>query len=563
MPARRTPARSRDVKPVKSTSRGVAKSARASSKAPAKPKLHAPTLEKAKALAAGAPMTLALAETLWEHAFDKIKHKKDIPSTLKATLKHIASGGGKGEDAFDVGDDAARWLTVKINATFGTDGAYDSETTSPTKSTKRNLSERFDPGEDTEDEVVSDERAAKRRKLTRFEKTLRFASKVFNLGDDANATLMIYGKAYDKDACEMVMDSMNVLGKVGLTCAKGVTTSLQERSARFGLSQKSMDTLLMFANGGVGDFKINVDEETSAYLRRVVEDEKSLGPEVLSPTPKRRTGMLWQLRDYARPKQYRVIDGVKYDAAVCELANRSMEHIGRIDLACARDIVESVKDGAVITPTEVATLQMLIAGGREDVLFIVDEDARVCLLKCMGISSKVVAKTSASPSAVEVQRNAPASSLHSALKKVPMSALKKPIAAPSTKKKGVVFTPARRFETRTYVPSPENSTPYSDASDSDDDDYGTPVVEEEVIEEQLEPKWSARKGAYTKPRTPLNVRFVRAVKKSSEFWLMPVSVYDTVAACLCTITTLCLVHFGIVAWFQATIPRETLDNFGA
>lgn len=548
MPARRTSARA-------SAPKATTTQLRARSPASAKRatrKYHAPTVTKAKALAVRAPMSLAMAEMLWDDACgDDVN---GVPANMATTLRYIASGGGKGRAAIDVSDEAARWLTVKINAAFGSDGSYDSESPSPSKSTKRNLSVRFDPGDDDIDEVVSHERQVKRSKLTVFEKTLRAATSALTLGRDGQSTSVIDGRNFDKEACEMVKESMNVVGRVDLTRAKGVIASLQARSSHYGLSRKSLDTLSMFADGGVGDFKVSMNKETEAYLRQMVEDEQTLGPERgLSPA-KRRTGLLWRLTDYVRPKQYRIIDGVRYDNEVCELADRCMERLGRIDLACAKSIRQSIEDGRGITATEIDTIKLLLAGGRADVLFIVDDDARAYFLQVLGVSSSAMAELSTPPHAVEVHRNAPASALHSALKKAPMtmtSALKNPVAAPSTRKKGVVFTPARRFEMRTYVPSPESDSLRSDETDSDDD--SEPVVEHD---EPLKPP------VVTDTRPSALGVFIRRIRlafaHTSEFWLTPVSVYDTIAACFFTLTVLLVAHFCIIASYYSTLVRDEL-----
>ena len=573
MPARRTSARASAPKPTTTT---TTTRARASSSSPqtkraratktsttaSRAKHHAPTVAKAKALASRAPLTLATAEMLWDDACGD-DNGASAPENMAATLKYIASGGGKGRAAIDVGDEAARWLTVKINAAFGSDGVYGSDASSPSKSTKRNLSVRFDPGHEDEDEddATSLERPGKRRKLTAFEKTWRVASSALNLGRDGQSTVVIEGKRFDKETCDMVEEGMNVSGRIDVTRAKRVLASVQARSSQFGLSAKSMDTLLMFADGGVGDFKVAIDTQAKTYLRRAVEDEKTLGPERgLSPRNPRAT-LLRRLADYVRPKHYRIIDGTRYDNAVCDIADRSMERIGRIDLACARTIHQSIEDGPGITPTEIDTIKLLLAGGRADVLFIVDDDARAYFLQVLGVSSSAAAaELSTPPHAVEVHRNAPASVLHSALKKAPTtmtSALKRPIAAPSTKKKGVVFTPARRFEMRTYVPSPEsNSSLRSDETDSDEDAAAAAADDDDEGDDGSE-KTSKLPDVAIEVRPSALGAFLQRLKfalaKSGEFWLAPVSVYDTVAACLVTLTVLLIAHFCIVASYHATL----------
>ena len=120
MPARRTSTRA---------SASKAKTTQLRTRAPtsakrATRKYHAPTVTKAKALAVRAPLTLATAEMLWDDAcgYDV----NGAPTNMATTLRYIASGGGKGRAAIEVSDEAARWLTVKINAAFGSDGSYDS-----------------------------------------------------------------------------------------------------------------------------------------------------------------------------------------------------------------------------------------------------------------------------------------------------------------------------------------------------------------------------------------------------------------------------------------------------
>jgi hypothetical protein len=265
---------------------------------------------------------------------------------------------------------------------------------------------------------------------------------------------------------------------------------------------------------------------------------------------------LRRLSHFVKPKQYRLIEGARYDAAACEIADASMESIGRIDLDCAEAIHDSVEDGVGITEIERETIRLFLKGGSGDVLFIVDDDARVYLLGVLGVGQSADAENAnremlTPPRAVEVRGNAPASALHSALKKAPTLTPRK--TSQSGKKKGVAFTPMRRFETRTYVPSPENASPCSDSDDDDDDDDDKDA---ETFEEDVEEPIAVEAAMLSPlPRGapsmihPLSV----AMTQSTEFWLQPVRLLDATAACLATLSALFVTQFCIIAHLQASM----------
>jgi len=104
---------------------------------------------------------------------------------------------------------------------------------------------------------------------------------------------------------------------------------------------------------------------------------------------------------------------------------------------------------------------------------------------------------------------------------------------------------------RTYVPSPESDSLRSDETDSDDD--SEPVVEHDKT---LKPPVvtdtrPSALGVFTR-------RIRLALAHTSEFWLMPVSVYDTIAACLFTLTVLLVAHFCIISSYYSTLVRDEL-----
>lgn len=660
---------------------------------------------------ASSSLTLVDAETLWERSMRESRRTK--PVTL-ATIRAIANGadpfggrkGWKGAKDLALGDyeveeDAARWLTVRLGENaFDDDDEEEGDDarkssgrrkTTPTKSgaTKRNLSARFDsPDEEGEEAASADasQREKKRRKLTVLERVSRRVESVVRTSTELRK---VGKKRFDEAMCVIVDESVAENGKVDLTCARALETSAKASGSKFGVTPTGLETLKMVIDGGFGDYVFKVDKRAEGHLREVVRAEQELGPEMDVPAPKRRklARALARLGNYVRPKQYRIIDGVRYDEKACHLAdvsmeergkvdlacvkaihasiqdggshwgitstelntarmilsggagdhkykveksaskylediieeeerprklptpkagsplkNRllrelsnfgrkkqyriidgkkyddvacciaddSMERIGRIDLACAKAIIISVRDGGSrwgITDIEYDTIRLFLAGGRDDVLFIVDEDARAYFLEVLGTQAADNKDETTPPTKVKVRRQAPASALQSALKN-PTPAMKS-----AAKKKGVNFTPAKKFELRTYFPSPSPSGSFGDSEEEEEEEEEAepepepePVQEEEEEEEsESESEEEEEPVKAIKPVKAIRAgstipHIMTAFHRSMQFWMTPVSILDTAAACLVTLAILLIAQFMIIAYFEATITPATLKQ---
>lgn len=642
-----------------------------------------------------------------------MRESRRTKTVTLATIRAIANGedpfwGRKGRKGakdlalgdYEVEEDAARWLTVRLGEDAFDDDEEEGDDarksrgrrkTSPTKSgaTKRNLSARFDsPDEEGEEAASTDasQREKKRRKLTISERVSR---RVESFVRTSTELRKVGKKRFDEAMCVIVDESVAENGKVDLTCARALETSAKASGSKFGVTPTGLETLKMVIDGGFGDYVFKVDKRAEGHLREVVRAEQELGPEMDVPVPKRRklAQALARLGNYVRPKQYRIIDGVRYDERACHLAdvsmeergkvdlacvkaihasiqdggshwgitstelntarmilsggagdhkykvdksaskyledvieeeerprklptpkpgsplkNRllrelsnigrkkqyriidgkkyddaacciaddSMERIGRIDLACAKVIIMRVRDGGSrwgITDIEYDTIRLFLAGGRDDVLFIVDEDARAYFLEVLGTQVADNKDETTPPTKVKVRRQAPASALQ--------SALKNPTPAPksATKKKGVNFTPAKKFELRTYFPSPSPSGSFSDSEEEEEEEEKEAESEPEPVQEEEEEEEEESESESEEEEEPVKAKPVNAIRagstiphimtafhRSMQFWMTPVSILDTAAACLVTLAILLIAQFMIIAYFEATIAPATLKQ---
>ena len=622
------------------------------------------------------PLTLARAERLFELVRGGERGASD--DATASTLRAIANGGGRGYGGnVDVEADAARWLTAATREAFG--DASDDDAFSPrtgTKTgTKRNLSSRFDPAGETndEEETTSAPPPAKRRKLTMMERlTRRVAVGAASIVSSPEIR-KIDGTRYDKAACAIVDESLERLGRVDLACVRAMELSVTSTGRGYGFTPAGLETLRMVLNGGTGvDYKFKVDADARAHLNALIKAEEEHGPEVLmlvdkrrrlaralarlsnlgrppqyrvidhvkydekicyiadvamhrfgkidascatamyasaqdggshwgvteielrslrmiadggvgelsyvvlgpakrvledaiakeelkaeqpkeaaTPPPSRTRGrILSPLRKLVRRKEYRYIDSLKYDEKACSIAEECMERIGRVDLKCAKEIHESL-DGALfwgITSIEYVTIKLILDGGRDDVLFICDDDARAYLLDVLGSKAQQEAANVTPPPTVTVHhQQAPATELQSALKVPPPSALKQSIK--SMKRTGVKFTPAKRFETRTYIPSPTSgNSEHEDSSDEDVEETPDEVVIESE-EEDAPPEMVKTKTHNVRTRVfHLRETFiVKVFMCTLQMFIEPVTVIDTIAACLITLAVLLIVHFFVIA----------------
>ncbi len=456
------------------------------------------------------------------------------------TMRMVVDGGFGDAYAFTVAADAKRHLSALIEA-----------------------EERLGP-------EIADVPVKKRRRLARV---------LMNLSNFARPPQYrrIEGEQYDEAACHIADVSMETSGRIDLACAKAIHASVRDGGSHWGITEIELRTLKMLARGGRGDLTVKLEAAAKRYLETVVEKEETLLTTTTTeedtesddePSSKRaKTGVFTHLKKLVRRKQYRYIDGGRFDEDACNIADDSMERIGRIDLECAKTIHASILDGGSrwgITATEYATVRLFIDGGRDDVLYICDDDAKLYLLNVLGTQAVEEAANVTPPTKVHV-RQAPASALQSALKNPPPSALKT-AAKSAAKKKGVIFTPSRRFQTRTYVPSPtsgnsdeevENDTDEEDETNDDVVDSRLEETREEEDEEEDE-DFEPIKRASDAALTVYAPSIMTAFYDSMQFWMTPVSVLDTAAACIVTLAVFCVAHVAIIATFEATIAPASV-----
>ena len=457
------------------------------------------------------------------------------------TMRMVVDGGFGDAYAFTVAADAKRHLSALIEA-----------------------EERLGP-------EIADVPVKKRRRLARV---------LMNLSNFARPPQYrhIEGEKYDEAACHIADVSMETSGRIDLACAKAIHASVRDGGSHWGITEIELRTLKMLARGGRGDLTVKLEAAAKRYLETVVEKEETLLTTTTTeedtesddePSSKRaKTGVFTHLKKLVRRKQYRYIDGGRFDEDACNIADDSMERIGRIDLECAKTIHASILDGGSrwgITATEYATVRLFIDGGRDDVLYICDDDAKLYLLNVLGTQAVEEAANVTPPTKVHV-RQAPASALQSALKNPPPSALKT-AAKSAAKKKGVIFTPSRRFQTRTYVPSPTSGNSDEEVEDdtdeeeeTNDDDVDDSRLEEtrEEDDEEEDEDFEPIKRASDDALTVYAPSIMTAFYDSMQFWMTPVSVLDTAAACIVTLAVFCVAHVAIIATFEATIAPASV-----
>ena len=462
------------------------------------------------------------------------------------TMRMVVDGGFGDAYAFTVAADAKRHLSALIEA-----------------------EERLGP-------EIADVPVKKRRRLARV---------LMNLSNFARPPQYrhIEGEKYDEAACHIADVSMETSGRIDLACAKAIHASVRDGGSHWGITEIELRTLKMLARGGRGDLTVKLEAAAKRYLETVVEKEETLLTTTTTeedtesddePSSKRaKTGVFTHLKKLVRRKQYRYIDGGRFDEDACNIADDSMERIGRIDLECAKTIHASILDGGSrwgITATEYATVRLFIDGGRDDVLYICDDDAKLYLLNVLGTQAVEEAANVTPPTKVHV-RQAPASALQSALKNPPPSALKT-AAKSAAKKKGVIFTPSRRFQTRTYVPSPTSGNSDEEVEDDTDEEEETnddanddEVVVDSRLEETREENdedededFEPIKRASDDALTVYAPSIMTAFYDSMQFWMTPVSVLDTAAACIVTLAVFCVAHVAIIATFEATIAPASV-----
>jgi len=170
-------------------------------------------------------------------------------------------------------------------------------------------------------------------------------------------------------------------------------------------------------------------------------------------------------------KQYRQIDGVRYDDKALGVADDAVKARGKITLSDARKVFESVLDGPGITRTEYDTLAFVANGGENGAQYRVVASAKAFLL------TKAIADASSSEDAATTvkkrkrRKNETAATGTTTEKKARRASR---LQSRETETR-TVTTPrrmskrGREFETERFSASPTRLTGDGDEDDADDD----------------------------------------------------------------------------------------------
>ena len=166
-------------------------------------------------------------------------------------------------------------------------------------------------------------------------------------------------------------------------------------------------------------------------------------------------------------KQYRQIDGVRYDDKALGVADDAVKARGKITLSDARKVFESVLDGPGITRTEYDTLAFVANGGENGAQYRVVASAKAFLL------TKAIADASSSEDAATTvkkrkrRKNETAATGTTTEKKARrasrLQSRETETRTVTTSKRG------REFETERFSASPTRPTGDGDEDDADDD----------------------------------------------------------------------------------------------
>jgi len=171
-------------------------------------------------------------------------------------------------------------------------------------------------------------------------------------------------------------------------------------------------------------------------------------------------------------KQYRQIDGVRYDDKALGVADDAVKARGKITLSDARKVFESVLDGPGITRTEYDTLAFVANGGENGAQYRVVASAKAFLL------TKAIADASSSEDAATTvkkrkrRKNETAATGTTTEKKARRASRLQSRETETTRR---VTTPrrtskrGREFETERFSASPTRPTGDGEEDDADDD----------------------------------------------------------------------------------------------
>ena len=146
------------------------------------------------------------------------------------------------------------------------------------------------------------------------------------------------GVRYDNAALCLADTFMAERGEIDRAGAERIYESVFDGA---GITKIELETLALVLAGGGGRYAYVLSDAAATYLQPRIDARRE---EIESGLTK------------SASKQYRVIDGAKYDDKALSIADASVKKSGAVSLAAAERVFDAVLDGAGATAREIATL---------------------------------------------------------------------------------------------------------------------------------------------------------------------------------------------------------------
>jgi chromosome segregation ATPase len=146
------------------------------------------------------------------------------------------------------------------------------------------------------------------------------------------------GVRYDNAALCLADTFMAERGEIDRAGAEKIYESVFDGA---GITKIELETLALVLAGGGGRYAYVLSDAAATYLQPRIDARRE---EIESGLTK------------SASKQYRVIDGAKYDDKALSIADASVKKSGAVSLAAAERVFDAVLDGAGATAREIATL---------------------------------------------------------------------------------------------------------------------------------------------------------------------------------------------------------------
>ena len=146
------------------------------------------------------------------------------------------------------------------------------------------------------------------------------------------------GVRYDNTALCLADTFMAERGEIDRAGAEKIYESVFDGA---GITKIELETLALVLAGGGGRYAYVLSDAAATYLQPRIDARRE---EIESGLTK------------SASKQYRVIDGAKYDDKALSIADASVKKSGAVSLAAAERVFDAVLDGAGATAREIATL---------------------------------------------------------------------------------------------------------------------------------------------------------------------------------------------------------------